>query len=129
MAHLRTFVDSIRWWELKPDVSSTFLVAGLGGQNDLDRATATIADDGSLAVVYVPSQRTITVDLGRLAGWVATVRWFEPTTGTWIHGRTLSLRGFHARFHQFETPGPGDWTLLVEDPAHGRHGRWPPLGA
>jgi len=39
----------------------------------------------------------------------------------------VALGGFHQQYRQIETPGPGDWVLLIEDPAAGRHGNWPPL--
>ena len=120
MAHLREFVDAVPWWTLAPDADRAFLVAGLGGAHDLDRATAAVALDGSAAIAYLPSPRTVTLDLERLRGWVVRVRWFEAATGCWVDGSALTRRGFV----QLVTPGPGDWGLIVDDPAAGAHGRW-----
>lgn len=128
LGHISMFVDAIRWWELVPDLDHGFLVAGLGSMSDLDRATAAIAADGSLAVIYVPSMRTLTLNMGRLSGYVISWRWFQPSTGLWVDGETMARGGFHQQFRQIETPGPGDWVLVLEDPAHGRHGKWPALG-
>jgi hypothetical protein len=120
MAHLRAFIDAIRWWELVPDRDRTFLVAGAGSDTDLDRATASVAPDGSQAVVYVPSPRTLALDLAHLGGWATAVRWFQPSTGIWSTGGLVARRG-HL---QLTTPGDGDWALVLDDPGYGRHRRW-----
>ena len=38
--------------------------------------------DGSLALTYLPTRRTLTVDLSRFKGKV-TAKWFDPTSGTY----------------------------------------------
>jgi hypothetical protein len=120
MAHLRTFVDAIRWWEQAPDLEHRLVVAGLGSDTDLDRATAALAVDGSQAVVYVPSPRTLAINLAHLGGWVTAIRWFQPSTGIWTSGGLVNRRG-HL---ELSTPGEGDWALVLDDPGHGRHGPW-----
>jgi hypothetical protein len=120
MTHLRRFVDGVRWWDLVPDTERAFLVGGLGGLMDLDRATAALAADGSLAVVYMPTPRAIVVDLARLTGWVTRIRWFEADTGRWVDAGVITRRGVL----QLTPPGDGDWALVLEDPAAGRHGAW-----
>ena len=122
MAHLGRFTRDVPWWTLEPDLEGRFLVAGQGEENGLDRATAALDAAGRLAVVYVPTPRTITVDLDRLRGWVLRARWFDPATGAWADAGTVTRHGLR----QFVTPGERDAVLVLEDPAGGEHGAWPP---
>ena len=113
---------SFAWWTLVPDADGTFLTGGQGedvttgtqedGFADVlesDRATAAIAADGSLAVVYVPTARTITLDVSRLApGLRAT--WVDPVSGD---------RQETALAESLTTPGENagddeDWVLVLE---------------
>lgn len=112
--------DSIEWWRLVPDARGAFLVSGRGadvttgtengGFADVlesDRATAAISPDGTLAVVYVPTARTIGIDRSRLAASVSAW-WVDPTTGS---------RREAAISDRFTTPGTNaagaaDWILL-----------------
>jgi hypothetical protein len=119
MANLGRFTHELAWWTLDPDLEARFLVAGLGEANGLDRATAALDPAGRLAIVYVPTPRTITVDLDRMRGWVVRARWFDPVTGAWDQG-VRSPRGFR----QFDTPGDHDAVLVLEDPTRGDHGPW-----
>lgn len=113
---------SVAWWTLVPDPDGTFLTGGRGedvttgtlegGFADVlesDRATAALAADGTLAVVYVPTARTITLDLSRLAGGV-TAAWVDPVSGA---------RQDVALAADLTTPGKNadgdeDWLLVIE---------------
>ncbi|MGF0117901.1 DUF4038 domain-containing protein [Promicromonospora sp. Marseille-Q5078] len=85
VARLRDVVASLPWWTLVPDDGS-LLTGGAGGNPDAfdqlesDLATAAASPDGDLALVYVPTHRTITLDVGRLAEG-ARAWWVDPTTG------------------------------------------------
>lgn len=91
--YIRTAIQSLDWWKLVPDESNTFLTSGQGTQtatgtqdfNMVDPlestyATASIASDGSLALVYVPTARSFTINTAKLGanskGWR-----IDPTTG------------------------------------------------
>lgn len=68
-----------------------------------------------LAIAYVPSKRTITLDLSRFDGPVRA-RWFDPTDGSWTAAEERPLRP-RART-QLTTPGDnaagdGDWALVL----------------
>ena len=112
---------SFPWWTLVPDADGTFLVDGQGeavtagtqedGYADVlesDWATAAISEDGSLAVVYVPTARTITLDLSRLAPGVSAA-WVDPVSGA---------RQDTALAEELTTPGENaggdeDWLLVI----------------
>src|SRR5262249_57918630 len=75
------------------------------------------ARPGGVAVVaYMPTVRTITVDMSTLAG-AATARWYDPTTAafTTVPGSPIANAGAM----NFTPPGPngdgaGDWVLVLE---------------
>lgn len=80
MTAWRAFWEALPWWDLVPDLEGRLLVGGLGEWNGLDRATAAMTADGSLAVVYIPERRRIWLDLSALRGPSVGVRWVEPAT-------------------------------------------------
>jgi hypothetical protein len=77
--------------------------------------TVAIADDGSLAIAYVPGLRTVTVDFGQMTGAV-TARWFDPAGGRL---RKISEISFDNKGKRELTPpgrntdGDEDWVLLL----------------
>lgn len=108
------------WWTLVPDLNNSFLTAGLGTP-DLDRAVAAKAGNGSFAVVYVPTARTVTIDLAKLAGPRVTARWYDPANGAFasIAESPFSLAS-NPQLQAFTPPGANssgsdsDWALLLE---------------
>src|SRR5262249_18115876 len=111
-----------RWYDLVPDQSHTVLTTGFGTYAttgdvlQTDYATAARTPDGTLAMIYVPTTRTIGVDMGTFSGPV-TARWFDPTTGalTPLTGSAFANVGVT----QLAVPGAHadaatDWVLLLE---------------
>jgi hypothetical protein len=79
-------------------------------------APAARTPDGSLVIAYLPSIRSVSVDMSKLAS-VTTARWFDPTNETYvpINGSPFSNTGNR----QFTPPrnnaaGDGDWVLVLE---------------
>jgi chitodextrinase len=121
-AHMTQVFASRRWYDLVPDQDHTLVTAGYGTFEEFgtnlasDYATAAVTADGTLAMAYMPSRRTFTVDMSRLGGPV-TARWFDPAAGTYlaIGGGALPNSGTRT----FAPPGPnadgdGDWLLVLE---------------
>ncbi|MHC1767141.1 MAG: DUF4038 domain-containing protein [Verrucomicrobiia bacterium] len=108
-------LENIAWWKLVPDTKHEFITAGFGEWKKADYATAALADDGSCAVVYLPSPRTITVNLTRFRGPVVA-RWFDPTSGQF---KAASEKHYpnqgEATFYGCEpnAAAEGDWALVV----------------
>jgi lysophospholipase L1-like esterase len=103
------------WWRLQPDADGTFLTQGRGGWPQADYATVARADNGSCAVVYLPTPRTFTLDLAKLRG-PRTGRWFDPTSGEFrpVEGSPFASVGTR----DFTPPaknsaGESDWALLL----------------
>ena len=98
----KNFFSSLPWQDLVPDQQHTTLTDGFGtfGSDQIlldsstlatndpvrvsqsDFATAARTADGSYVVVYMPTARTVTVNMSSLKG-PATARWFDPTNGTY----------------------------------------------
>jgi hypothetical protein len=72
--------------------------------------------DGSLAIVYLPTNRPIAIDMSKLAAPV-TARWYDPTNATFYPASESCLANGGVR--AFSPPGSnsagdGDWVLLLE---------------
>jgi len=115
LANLRSLFESIDWWTLVPDSANTFLTAGVGSGGS--RAVASRASSGSLALVYMPTARTLTLAMGQLAGPHVRARWFDPANGAYT---TVSGSPFPASGSQAFAPtgsnahGLGDWVLVLD---------------
>jgi hypothetical protein len=124
--YCKNLLQSRPWYSLIPDQAHSLVTAGYGtfsaggtphgSISENDYVTAASTPDGKLALVYVPSSRSITVDLTRLSATL-TARWFDPTTGTYqsISGSPFS----NTTVHTFSTPGThadgaSDWVLILE---------------
>jgi uncharacterized repeat protein (TIGR01451 family) len=116
MAYLAALFESRPWYALVPDQAHTIVTGGLGTFGLADYVTAASTPDGTLAIAYVPSNRTITVDMSRFSGPV-TARWYDPSAGTFA---SISATSFaNSGSHQFTTPGANadgtdDWVLVLE---------------
>jgi hypothetical protein len=122
MAYLKALFQPRAWYELVPDQTHIVVTAGWGtfsstgsiGANDY--VTAASTPSGKLVMAYVPSARTITVDMNKLSG-PATARWYDPAAGTFT---SIANSPFLAMgSHDFTTPGlnadgDGDWVLVLE---------------
>jgi hypothetical protein len=78
-----------KWHDLIPDQAHAIVTDGRGKFSTTGSiatntyATAGRTSGGSLVMAYMPTVRTITVDMSTLAG-ITTVRWFDPTNGTYV---------------------------------------------
>jgi Protein of unknown function (DUF4038)/Putative collagen-binding domain of a collagenase len=134
MAHVQAFFLPRRWYELVPDQKHTVVTAGYGTFDGTttegnvygmtsDYVTAGRTPDGTLVIAYLPSLRTVAVDLTQL-GAPATARWYDPSRGTYTTVQGSPFRNAGKR--QFTPPGKNaegdeDWILVLETklPAEG----------
>jgi hypothetical protein len=111
-SHLASFFTSLPWWNLRPDQGQFLTDPGTSE----DPAVAAVSCDRSLAVVYVPSRRPVTVDLLRLARGT-TLTWRDPASGRQVPVPAADLASTEARVTV--TPpgrnadGDGDWLLVA----------------
>jgi hypothetical protein len=131
MAYVKSLFEARKWWLLVPDESHVVMTSGLGtcmassapqgrsqpNAQDNTCATAARTADGALVIAYMPTARSITVDMSKLAA-TATARWFDPTSGafTTVAGSPLANNGVRT----FTPPasnhadGYNDWVLVLE---------------
>jgi hypothetical protein len=114
LSYLPPLLQTYEWSKLQPDVSNRLVTAGIG--SNATRVAAGLAADDSVALVYVPTTRTITVALGQLSGPRVRARWYDPTSGAYT---TVSGSPFATSTRTFTTPtrnsaGDPDWVLVLE---------------
>jgi hypothetical protein len=88
VAYTAALFNSVAWWLMTPDQSSSVVTAGYGtlnvGNQNLTTAnycSTSWITDGSLAMVYCPTAATLTVNMAKFSGPV-NVRWYDPSNGT-----------------------------------------------
>jgi hypothetical protein len=122
MVFLQALFTPRTWYNLVPDQNHSVLTAGTGtfsssGQVSAnDYAAAARTPDGNLVLAYLPTLRTVTVDMTKLSG-ATTARWYDPSNGSYtaIAGSPFPNTG--AR--NFTPPGNNsggdpDWVLVLE---------------
>ncbi|MBI1881524.1 MAG: glycoside hydrolase family 140 protein [Chloroflexi bacterium] len=113
MVHVKTLFTSRAWYNLVPDQSHTVVTDGLGEFNGLDYLAVALTRDGRTLIAYMPTARTITVDLSKVSGEQAVGWWFNPRTGAAQPAGEFPTRGQV----QLAPPGEDDWALIMDDAA------------
>lgn len=111
LKHLRTLLEARPWWQLRPDVKNGVAVDGRGTFATNDYAVTALAADASFALSYLPTRRTITIDLDQVSGDAVTASWFNPRTGETTPAATFTTKNRNA----FTPPSEGDWVLVLDD--------------
>ena len=108
------FFRSQRWFDLVPDQQHLVVTGGLGEFNGLDYLTAATTADRTCLIAYMPTARTVTVDMSRLAGHTVLASWVSPHTLKAESAGQFSPSGSR----RFSPPGDGDWVLLLQTDAY-----------
>jgi Protein of unknown function (DUF4038)/Putative collagen-binding domain of a collagenase len=119
----KNFFSSLPWYEFVPDQDHSTVTAGLGTYGTFDThvsksdfCTAARTADGSFVVSYLPTVRTIAVNMAALKA-PAKARWFDPANGTYT---PIAAEPFvNSGVRQFTPPqrnsdGDTDWVLLLD---------------
>src|ERR1700730_5539927 len=78
----RAMLETVPWWKLEPDIDNRLLRSGYGtGQ---ERPVAARFSDGSLAIIYLPTVRDLTIDFAELSGQAVRARWYDPGNGQYL---------------------------------------------
>lgn len=114
MRHARTLLESRPLLKRVPDQGLLVSEVGTGA----DHARATRAGDGGYALVYLPTGRAVTVDLGRFSGPTIAASWFDPRAGT---ASPIGERagGGEETFHPPSAGTGNDWILVLDDASRG----------
>jgi hypothetical protein len=122
--YMRNLFASRKWYDLAPDQAHLVVTDGYGTPAPLGTCSVTTdtylaaarTSDGDLVIAYMPTIRTIVVDMSKLSG-TAAARWYDPTTGEYISVGGSPFANVGMR--QFAPPGKnhggdGDWALVLE---------------
>ena len=120
LSYVKQLLEARPWYDLVPDYQHQVLIKGYGKFSKSDPipddtyATAARTGDGTLVMAYLPTVRTVTLDMSQLAG-TATARWFDPTDASFTEAGSFPNSGTQ----DFTPPGnnnagDGDWVLLME---------------
>ena len=105
-SYMRRLFQPRAWYDLVPDYKHQVLTAGFGAYSDSDSittdtyATAAATPDGKLALAYLPSIRTVTIDMSRLSGPVTARGSIQPTPRSRLSRARPSPIAAAARSHR-----------------------------
>ena len=110
-----------RWFRLVPDQAHKIVTSGYGkfatsgNVGSSDYVTTAASRDGTLAVSYLPSGGTVSVDMGRFARRVRA-RWYDPAKGKYYGVPYSPFRNTGSI--RLTTPGENadgdpDWVLVL----------------
>jgi hypothetical protein len=122
MVIFHAFIKTLPWYTLQPDWMHAFFPSGRGTYNagknpgGEDYATGAFTPDATMAILYLPTFRTVSVNLERFEGPVKA-EWFDPSTGSYTNVKGTFK---NSRVAYLEPPaklnGKGfeDWVLIVK---------------
>jgi len=111
MVHLKALFTSRAWYSLVPDQDHTVVTAGHGDSRSLDYLTAARTEDGGTVIAYLPTRRTVTIDMSKISGEQAKAWWFDPRIGKATSVGEFATRGPK----EFTPPADDDWVLVLDD--------------
>jgi hypothetical protein len=113
------------WWQLEPVATPGLIIDAQGA--DLP-AVAARTRDGTLALVYLPSARRISVNCGQMAHQPVDARWYDPASGASTDVAGSPCAG--GREVQVAPPpkstGESDWLLVLRTRSSGPQPSPPP---
>ncbi len=109
MQYLKILLLSRPYFTRIPDQS---LVLSEIGTTYKDYISATRDEKGSFAMVHLPQNKPVTIDLGKVNGETKNISWFDPRTGKTIHTAAITSKG-----HTTLSPPMfgNDWVLMIDD--------------
>lgn len=113
MKHLKTLMLSRSYLTRIPDQS---IIKSAPGKDYKDLIVATRDSNMSYLMVYLPQNKPVKVDLGKLSGTTRNVWWYDVRTGKSTKGKTVKGKGAM----NFTPPENGaDWVLVIDDASKG----------
>jgi len=107
MKALAEIISTVQWTSLRPEAR---LAAPSKVAEDFSNyIAAAIAEDRTLALLYLPANPQATLDLS-IFGRPVTATWIDPKTGARKPGPRLQP----SESATIQTPAPGDWLLLLK---------------
>jgi hypothetical protein len=109
MQHVKNLMLSRPYFTRIPDQD---MIRSDKGNTYIDAIIATRDASGSYAMLYLPQNKPVTVDLKKITGSSKNISWYDPRTGKVKKSETLKK----SEDHQFVPPSDGkDWVLVIDD--------------
>lgn len=109
MKHLKNLMLSRPYYSRIPDQS---LIKSPVGTTYKDMIIATRDERGTYAMIYLPENKPVSVDLSKLSNGAKKVWWFDVRTGTATPGKDVKGGGIKS----FAPPREQkDWVLVIDD--------------
>jgi Putative collagen-binding domain of a collagenase len=109
MQHLKKLMLS-RPYEAR--MSDQSLIKSEVGETYIDLIYATRNEDGAYAMIYLPQNKPVSIDLSKISGSTKKAWWFNPRTG-----ESTSIKSIKGKSVQLFTPPieEKDWVLVIDD--------------
>jgi hypothetical protein len=109
MQHLKNLVLSRPYFSRVADQT---IIQSPPGSSYVDLVYATRDERGSYAMVYLPQNAPVKIDVSKISGKVKNVWWFDVRTGKATRGKTIKGNNVDS----FTPPAEGkDWVLVIDD--------------
>lgn len=109
LAYVGRLFASRPFYNLVPDQGHSVLIAGF--QSGISYAATARINDGSSVIAYIPTNRSVTIDLTQVAGTSARAWWFNPRTAAAssidVYPTTQPV--------DFTPPDANDWILVLDN--------------
>jgi hypothetical protein len=93
-------------------IADQSLIISEKGTNSIDVIYATRDSSGSYAMIYLPQNKPVSIDLSKISGKTKAIGWFDPRTGKFIKEKDIDEKDVQS----FQPPGEGkDWILVIDD--------------
>jgi hypothetical protein len=109
MQHLKKLMLSRPYFSKVADMS---IIKSNPGTTYIDLLYATRAADNSYAMVYLPQNQPVKIDLSKISGSKKNIWWYDVRTGKAVPDKSVSGKGTKS----FIPPKEGkDWVLVIDD--------------
>jgi hypothetical protein len=79
--------SALPWYLFRPDTSNDILVEGRGAYGSDDYGVVSVLPNNRMAAIYLPTSRTVKVNVGKINGSSIRALWINPRTNKrWIGG-------------------------------------------
>jgi hypothetical protein len=115
LIYLYNLFDACAWPKLVPDFANTFFTSGINSA--AEQAVAAVARDGSFALLYMPTARSVTINLAQLGGPKTKIHWYDPSNGrlSETSGSPFTTSGIHTFIPASNNAsGHSDWVLIFK---------------
>jgi len=111
-ARIGGILRGLSWSQMLPDTTDTFLVAG--EESGTTQAAAVYDAAVAGAIVYMPDERAVTLDLTELSGSSFTIIRVDPTDGSESVLTTTASGSHQVTSQGTNGDGDSDWLLVVQ---------------